>query len=80
MQVTIAERTRRRPFRASARNGHRRVPSAGDLYERHVGLTNHARDDVLINQLKGKLNDNLETGPYMQIAMFRVKTSRNRLV
>ena len=64
MQVTIAEWTRRRPFRASARNGHRRVPSAGGHYVRHLGLTNHARDVVLINQWKRKLNDNLETGPY----------------
>ena len=60
MQVTIAEWTRRRPFRASTRNGHRRVLSAAGLY---VGLTNHATDVVLINQWKCKLNDNLETVP-----------------
>ena len=79
MQVTIAERTRRCSFRASARNGHRRVPSAGGLYERHVGLTNHARDDVLINQSEGKLSDNLETGPnnvHTWISMDKVKNNR----
>ena len=63
MQVTIAEWTRRRPFRATARNGHRRVPSAGGYYGRHLGFTNHAGDVVLINQSKRKLNDNLETAP-----------------
>ena len=30
-------------------NGPRWVPSAGGLYERHEGLTNHDRDDVPIN-------------------------------
>ena len=36
---------------------------AGGQYGRHWGLTNHARDDVLINELNGKLNDNLDTDP-----------------
>ena len=63
MQVTIAEWTRRRPFRASALNGHRRVPSAGGHYGRHLGLTNHTRDTLLINQWNSKINDNLETVP-----------------
>jgi len=77
MQVTIAEWTRRYPFRASARNGHRRVPSAGGLYERHVGLTNHARGVVLINQSKCKISDNLETAPYMYDISSKVYMFRN---
>ena len=32
-------------------------------YVRHIELTNHARDVVLINQSKCKLNDDLETAP-----------------
>jgi len=55
----------RSPFCVPARNGHRRVPSAGCHYGRYVGLTNHARDDVLINQCEGKISDNLETVPYV---------------
>ena len=61
MQVAIAEWTRRHPFRASARNWHRRVPSAGGHYGRRWGLTNRAKDDILINQWKGKISVNLET-------------------
>ena len=60
MQVTIAEWTRRHPFRTSTRNGHRWVSSDG-AHGRHWDLTNDAIDDVMINQWKGKLSDNLET-------------------
>ena len=67
MQVTIAEWTRRHPFRASARNGYRRIPSAGGYYGRHWGLANHAWDDVLVNQWKGKISDNLGTGPKLKL-------------
>ena len=36
---------------------------------RHLGLTNHAIDVVLINQSKCKISDNLETGPnYLDIS------------
>ena len=60
MQVTIAY----------ARNGHRRVPSAGGHYVRHLGLTNLARDDVLINQSKSKISNNLETVPNQNLSIF----------
>ena len=83
MQVTIAEWTRQHPFRASAQNGHRRVPSAGGYYEWHLGLTNHARDVVLINQSKCNLNDNLETAPNGIFKLYLMpkldKLSSNRL-
>ena len=67
--MTIAEWTRRCPFRASTRNGHRRVPSVGAHYGRHWGLTNHARDDVLMNQCKYKISDNLEKVPKLKSEM-----------
>ena len=65
--MNIAEWTHRCPFRTSARNGQRRVPSAGGHYVRYLGSTNHARDDVVINQWKGKIRDNLETVPYSDV-------------
>ena len=34
---------------------------ARGYYGQHLGLTNHTKDDVLINQRKGKVSDNLAT-------------------
>jgi len=62
--VTIAEWIHRCPFCATTRNGHRRVLSAVSHYVRNVRLTNHATDNLLINQWKSKLSYNLETSPY----------------
>ena len=47
MQVTIVEWTRR----------------PGVIMGGIFGLTNHVRDNVMIDQRKGKMSDNLETVP-----------------
>ena len=56
------------------------IASAWGHYGRYLGLPNHGRDDVLINQWKGKLSDNLETTPKLYESIYNLKSHISMLL